>query len=67
MFQHATHDAIGAVTVLGDLLQVAGECNGQVINIGPEIRVERSEGKCRRLFHLIEQIDRQRRKVIYEV
>ena len=43
MFQHRLHDAVGALAVLGDLLQVAGQHGRDVLDLCALIVCERGE------------------------
>ena len=44
VLQHALDDAVGALAVLGDLAEIAGQHLDRLINLGPRVVVERGDG-----------------------
>jgi len=52
MCQHALDDAVGAPTVLGDFLQIAGQHPDDFIDLGTRVIGERGYGGCCGLFQL---------------
>ena len=57
MQQHILHDAVGAPAVLGDLLQIALQRRGQIVDLGAQIGGDGESVRRHRLVQLIQQID----------
>ena len=67
MRQHALDDAVGAPTVLGDFLQIAGQHPDDLVDLRTRIIGERCYGWCCGLFQLAKQFDRQVGEIINEI
>ena len=68
MLQHALDDAVGALAVLGDLVEVAGQHLDRLVDLGA-LCPRRASAMRRRggLLQLVEQLDRQAGEVVDEV
>ena len=53
--------------MLGDLVEIARQYCDRLVNVGALVSVERSDGLRRRSLQLVEQLDRERSKVVDEV
>ena len=58
---------LGALAVLGDLCEVAGQHSDDLVDLRARIVAQRSNGGRRRLLQLIEQFDREASEVVDEV
>ena len=67
MFQHAFDDVVGALAVLGDFLEVAGQHLHRLIDLGARVSAECRDCRCRGLLQLVEQFDRQAGEIVDEV
>ena len=67
MCQHALDDAVGALAVLDDLCEVAGQHVDDLVDLGAFVGIQRGNRRSCRVFELVEQFGRQRSKVIDEV
>ena len=67
MRQHALDDVVGALAVLGDPLEVAGQHVDDLVDFAALVLVERRERRRGRLLQFVEQLDRKRGEIIDEV
>ena len=67
MQQHVLDDAVRAPAVLGDLLQIALQRRGQIVDLGAQVVGDGEFVRRHRLVQLIQQIDRQIGEVVDEV
>ena len=67
MFKHALNDVIGALAVLGDLVEVAGQHLDGFINLGALVVVEYRERRRCGFLQLAEQFHREPSEVVDEV
>ena len=67
VFQHRLDDVVGALAVLGDLLEVAGQHLDRLVDFGALVLVERRDGRRGGLLQLVEQFDRQAGEVVDEI
>jgi hypothetical protein len=65
--QHAPHDRVRTLAVFVDLLQVARERAGQIVDLGTAIRIQHREARRRGLLQLAQEIDREAGEVVDEV
>src|SRR6516164_4618266 len=66
MLQHAPHDAVGAATVLDDLLQISRQHTDRLDNLGTFARIEGAD-RPRCFLQLVQQFDGEAGKVIDKV
>ena len=67
VLQHALDDAVGALAVLGDLVEIAGQHLDRLINLGPRVVVERGDAGRGGLLQLVKQLDGEAGEVVDEV
>src|SRR6516165_12000497 len=58
VFEHALNDAVGALAVLGDLVEVAAEHPDDLVDLGTPLVAERRQGRGRRLRQFLQQFAR---------
>ena len=58
---------LGALAVLGDLCEVAGQHSDDLVDFGARLLAERCHSGCRCLLQFVQQLDREPREIIDEV
>ena len=67
MLQHRFDDVVGALAVLGDLVEIAGQHLDRLVDLGARVLVERGDARRGALLQLVEQLDRQPGEVVDEI
>ncbi len=67
MLQHALDDVVGALAVLDDLFQVAGQQLHRIVGLGALLLIEGGDSRSGRLLQFVEQLDRETGEVVDEV
>ena len=67
VLQHDLDDVVGALAVLGDLVEIAGQHLDRLVDIGARVLVERGDARRGALLQLVEQLDRQPGEVVDEI
>jgi hypothetical protein len=67
VFEHALDDAVGALAVLGDLVEVAAQHLDDLVDRGALVVGERCHGRRRRLLQLQQQLTRELGKIVDKV
>ena len=67
VFEHALDDAVGALAVLGDLVEVAAQHLDDLVDRGALVVAERRHGRRRRLLQLQQQFARQLGEIVDEI